>query len=308
LVENMSQIELASVPDPSVPKHSANRQSPQLWQQPIRSPEIQAEVERIGAFDPYVAVGRDTALFTCLNNWRDRRTCGRIMTVDRLGLGQALDYYTREQTKRRGNIIRIPAPIAYIEIDDPGNGKSVFLSILSFLANPINCGGLRDLRFRTWETIKKCGVKILIVNYADLLLFSGLNELMRIAEKCQISVVLAGTGRIDEILNPKTRKRYLQIHNTFLNYHQLSVLSSSETETVVNSWETKLGWARPMNLARDITIPRTLHDLSQGQICPLYDRLKQIAIWHLDNPHIEINANNISNLLINAQAPQVGLG
>jgi AAA domain len=303
----MSQIELASVPDPS-PKQSAKQQSPQLWQQPIRSPEIQAEVERIGALEPYIAVGRDAALLTCLNNWRDRRTCGRIMTVDRFSLYQSLDYYTTQQTKRRGDLIRIPAPVAYIEIDDPGNGKSVFLSILSFLANPINCGSLRDLRFRTWETIKKCGVKILIINYADLLLFSGFNELMRIAEICKISVVLTGTSRLDEILDPKTRKRYLPIHNTFLNYHHLSVLSSSETATVIQSWETKLGWAKAMNLVADTTIARTLHDLSQGQIRPLYDRLKQIAIWHLDNPQIEVNANNISNLLINAQAPQVGLG
>jgi hypothetical protein len=80
----MSQTHLASVPDPSISKRSTDRENLQLWQEPIRSPEIQAEVERIGTIDPYVAVGRDEALFVCLNNWRDRRTCGRIMTVDRL--------------------------------------------------------------------------------------------------------------------------------------------------------------------------------------------------------------------------------
>ena len=126
----MSQNHLASVPDPSINNRSADRQEPKLWQQPIRSPEIQAEVERIGTIDPYVAVGRDEALFTCLNNWRDRRTCGRIMTVDRLGLFKALDYYTNQQTRRRGDLIRMPAPVAYIEVDDPGNGKNIFLSIL----------------------------------------------------------------------------------------------------------------------------------------------------------------------------------
>ena len=168
----MSQTHLASVPDPSINNRSADRQSPQLWQKPIRLPEIQAEVERIGTIDPYVAVSRDEALFTCLNNWRDRRTCGRIMTVDRLGLFKALDYYTNQQTRRRGDLIRMPAPVAYIEVDDPGNGKNVFLSILDFLANPVSCGNPRDLRLRTWATIKKCGVKILVVNYADLLLFS----------------------------------------------------------------------------------------------------------------------------------------
>ncbi len=303
----MSQNHLASVPDPSITNCSADRQSPQLWQQPVRSPEIQAEVERIGTIDPYVAVGRDKELFICLNNWRDRRTCGRIMTVDRLGLSKALDYYTNQQTRRRGDLIRMPAPVAYIEVDDPGNGKNIFLSILDFLANPVSCGNPRDLRLRTWATIKKCGVKILVVNYADLLLFSGLNELMRISEKCGISVILCGTSRLDEILDAQHRKRYLPIHNTFLNHHRLSVLSVSETATVIKEWEDDLGWSRSMGLATGNEIVKSLNQLSDGQIQPLYDLLKRIAIWHLDNPHVEINANNISTLLTTVQAPQVGL-
>lgn len=303
----MSQNHLASVPDPSINNRSATQQSPQLWQQPIRSPEIQAEVERIGTIDPYVAVGRDKDLFVCLNNWRDRRTCGRIMTVDRLGLSKALDYYTNQQTRRRGDLIRMPAPVAYIEVDDPGNGKNIFLSILDFLANPVSCGNPRDLRLRTWATIKKCGVKILVVNYADLLLFSGLNELMRISEKCGISVVLCGTSRLDEILDAQHRKRYLPIHNTFLNHHRLSVLSASEIATVIGEWENTLGCSKSMGLATDKGIVKSLNQLSDGQIQPLYDLLKQIAIWHLDNPHVEINVNNISTLLTTVQAPQVGL-
>ena len=230
------------------------------------------------------------------------------MTVDRLGLFKALNYYTNQQTRRRRDLIRMPAPVAYIEIDDPGNGKNVFLSILDFLANPVSCGNPRDLRLRTWATIKKCGVKILIVNYADLLLFSGLNELMRISEKCEISVILCGTSRLDEILDAKHRKRYLPIHNTFLNHHKLSVLSASQTATVIEKWEEKLGWSKPMGLVTDNAIVKNLNELSDGQIQPLYDLLKQIAIWHLDNPHIEINANNISKLLTTVQAPQVGLG
>jgi hypothetical protein len=120
-------------------------------------------------------------------------------------------------------------------------------------------------------------------------------------------VILCGTSRLDEVLNPKNRKRYLPIHNTFLNHHKLSVLSSSEKDTVIQEWETKLGWTKPMNLAVDEAIANNLHLSSVGQIRPLYDLLKRIAIWHLDNPHIEINANNISTLLTTVQAPQVGL-
>jgi hypothetical protein len=160
---------------------------------------------------------------------------------------------------------------------------------------------------RTWATVKKCGVKILIVNYADLLLFSGLNELMRISEKRGISVVLCGTSRLDEILDAQHRKRYLPIHNTFLNHHRLSVLSMSETATAIGSWENTLGISNAMGLATNETIVKSLNQLSDGQIQPLYDLLKRIAIWHLDNPNIEINANNISTLLTTVQAPQVGL-
>ena len=304
----MSQTHLVSVPDPSIKNRSTDRQSPQLWQQPVRSPDIHAEVERIGMINPYVAVGRDEALFTCLNNWRDRRTCGRIMTVDRLGLFKALNYYTSQQTRRRGDLIRMPAPVAYIEIDDPGNGKNVFLSILDFLANPVSCGNPRDLRLRMWATIKKCGVKILIVNHADLLLFSGLNELMRISEKCGISVVLCGTSRLDEILDAQHKKRYLPIHNTFLNYHRLSVLSASEIATVIGEWENTLDSPKSMGLATDNAIVKILNQLSDGQIQPLYDLLKRIAIWRLDHPTIDINPNNISKVLTDVQPPQIGIG
>ena len=130
---------------------------------------------------------------------------------------------------------------------------------------------------------------------------------MRISEKCGISVILCGTSRLDEILDAQHRKRYLPIHNTFLNHHRLSVLSASEIATVIGSWENTLGWSKPMNLATYEVIVNSLNQLSNGQIQPLYDLLKQIAIWYLDEPNSEINANNISTLLTKVQAPQVGL-
>ena len=130
---------------------------------------------------------------------------------------------------------------------------------------------------------------------------------MRISEKCGISVILCGTSRLDEILDAQHRKRYLPIHNTFLNYHRLNVLSMKEIPTVIESWENTLGWSKPMYLATYEAIVNSLNQLSNGQIQPLYDLLKQITIWHLDNPHVEINVNNIFTSLTTVQAPQVGL-
>jgi hypothetical protein len=93
----MSQTHLASVPDPSITNRSADRQEAKLWQEPIRSPEIQAEVERIGALEPYVAVGRDPVLFTCLNNWRDRRIAV-AMSIRTQVLKYAPSHHANNQT------------------------------------------------------------------------------------------------------------------------------------------------------------------------------------------------------------------
>ena len=76
----MSQAELSAVT--SISNNKVDRQNPQVWQEPNRSTEIQAEVERIGTIEPYVGLARDRDLFVCLNSWRDRRACGRIMSVD----------------------------------------------------------------------------------------------------------------------------------------------------------------------------------------------------------------------------------
>ncbi len=131
---------------------------------------------------------------------------------------------------------------------------------------------------------------------------------MRISEKRGISVVLCGTSRLDEILDAQHRKSYLPIHNTFLNHHRLSVLSIGEITTVIKEWEDSLGWSKPMNLATDKDIIKNLNQSSDGQIQPLYDLLKRIAIWRLDNPNIEINPFNISKVLTDVQPPQVGIG
>ena len=86
------------------------------------------------------------------------------------------------------------------------------------------------------------------------------------------------------------------------------VTPSGEIPTVIGEWENTLGYSKSMGLATDKGIVKILNQLSNGQIQPLYDLLKQIAIWHLDNPHIEINVDNIFTLLTTVQAPQVGLG
>ncbi len=274
------------------------RQQPGL--QPSRSPEQQAEVERIGRIEPYVGVQRDFDLFDRLNHWRDLKICARVMTFDRLGLSKSLEYYTRQFVKRRGDFLQVPAPVAYIEVEQHRSPTDLFLLILEFLANPFDCKPLRDLRVRTWGTLKAYGVKTLIVNNADLLSFADFNELVRISEKLKISVILAGPPYLKDILDAKSpkKKRYINIHNTFLKYHQYNLLSLTDTATVIQTWDASgLHSSKPLNLASNPEIVKLLHTESDGLLRPLYEHLHEIAVWRLDHPKAQINPQNISQAL-----------
>jgi hypothetical protein len=310
----MSKSNTAIQPPEEEPRHSpqqkvdaqgagntqANVAIQQPGLQPSRSPEQQAEVERIGRIEPYVGVQRDQNLFDRLDYWRDLKICARVTTFDRLGLSKALDYYTKQRVKRRGDFLQLPAPVAYIEMEQHGSPTDLFLLILEFLSNPFDCRPLRDLRARTWGTLKGYGVKILIVNQADLLSFAAFNELVRIAEKLKISVILTGPPYLNDILdsNSNKKKRYINIHNTFLKYHPFNLLSQQDAATVIEQWEKSgLKWSKPLNLASNVEIVALLHEKCQGQLRPLYENLREIAVWRLDHPKAQINSQNISQAL-----------
>ncbi len=217
----MNQSNLAIQPPAEEPHHSQfqsgeieqsasalpNVSVPKLGKQRERSPEQQAEVERICQIDPYVGLQRDENLFTALNQWRETGTCGCITTMDRLGLAKSLMFYTQSHIKRRGGLLMTPAPLAYIEIEQNGSPTDLFLLILEFLVNPLDCGYLRQLRSRTWGTLKACGVKLLIVNNANLLSFKAFYELVRITEKLKIAVSLAGDPFLHDVIDPQGSKK-----------------------------------------------------------------------------------------------------
>ncbi|WP_040696846.1 AAA family ATPase [Nodosilinea nodulosa] len=267
---------------------------------PGRSAENQAEVERIGKINTYVSLSRDEALFEQLNTWRDLKLCARILTIDRLGIQRALEYYVRTQVKRRGSILQIPASIVLVEIEQNGSSTDLMLLILEFLSNPLDCGNLRDLRARVWGTLKAYGVKLLIVNNADLLSFKAFTELMRIFEKLNIPVVLAGMPYLDDMLDIQRlrNKKFVNIHNTFLKRCSFDTFSVSDTSKVIKNWERSgLRWSNPMKLDEDTAIVDYLHKASQGQLRPLYENLREIAVWKLDNPKAEINPQNVAQAL-----------
>jgi hypothetical protein len=278
-----------------------------LGKQKERSPEQQAEIERICRIEPYIGVPRDNDLFTKLNHWRDSGICGRILTVDRMGLAKSLTFYTQTHTKRRSGLLVTPAPVAYAEIEQNGSPIDLFLAILEFLVNPLDCGNLRQLRSRTWGTLKNYKVKILIINNADTLSYTAFRELMRTSEKLKISVVLAGSHYLNDILEPKAvdelknvkKNKYksVDIYNTFLKWHPYRTFDRDELKTIISGWEKELGWPQPLNLFLDSDILDVLQERSQGQLRVLYECLREIAMWKLDHSKAQVNFKNIKNAL-----------
>ncbi|MEP0923411.1 AAA family ATPase [Leptolyngbya sp. ST-U4] len=307
----MSQSNLAVQPpeeQPQVSQASSGASQPnnapfnparKLGKQRNRSPEQQAKVDQLRGIEPYVGVERDEELFTTLYKWWEAGVCGCITTTDRLGLKKSLTFYLNSHVKRRGSLLVTPAPVAYIEVEQNGSPTDLFLLLLNFLVNPLDCGHLRQLRSRTWGTLKSRGVKQLLVNNADLLSFKAFNELVRIRERLNISVVLTGSPYLNDIIdakNPK-KKEYLTIYNTFLKQHSYSTLDLGNVATVIQEWEERLNWTKPISLTSDDDVIRVLANASEGQLQVLYENLREVAIWKIDHPKAQINAQNVSAAL-----------
>lgn len=175
----------------------------------------------------------------------------------------------------------------------------MFVCIGEFLAHPFYSALLPQLRSQTLATLKSYKVKLLIINNADVLSFAAFNELMRIAEKLRISVVLAGSPYLNEILEPKgvKKNKYINIHNTFLKFHYYNVMNKEDLPTVILEWEKKVGWSKPLKLWADKDIVATLSDASSGQLRALYENLREIAAWKIDHPQAQSNSHNICTAL-----------
>lgn len=252
------------------------------------------EVERISRISPYLALPRDANLFNCLNKWRDSRICGRVITLDALGIVKALDVYLDANTRQRGGLIQVPATTVSITMEKNYREKDILLAILEFLSNPIICGSLRDLRKRAVATIKSYKVRNIIVVDSHYLSYGGFNELMSIARKLDISVVLVGMPYMDQLLL-SDKPHFVNIKDTFENEFVYQTLSLQETGEVVKTWESQaLGLIKPLNLFKNNEVIKELHNASGGKLSLLYISLRKVIAWHLEHPKAQLNHINIA--------------
>jgi hypothetical protein len=270
-----------------------------------RSPEQQAVVDHIRNSDTYLPLGRDQALFKWFNRQRDARCSGYITAINGADLRKTCQFYRMQLASRRGVLQAIPMPVVYAEVQQYGAPTDLFLSILGALGHPLaGVGPLRNLRSRTCATLKAYGVKLLVVGNAHYLSYKSFNELVEIARAARIAVIPAGSFGLDEILKCKS-KRYTDIYNTFLDSHEFVCFSKTETATLVTTWEAQVlvPLERQLNLTSIPGFCDSLYNKSNGQAEPLYECLRQIAIYMLDNSDTQLDSSSLNLILATRRPP-----
>ncbi|MEH2096517.1 ATP-binding protein [Nostoc sp.] len=300
----MSETNLAHVQPKLQKQFDASLQSAEELR---RLPEIQAEVERIGKADTYLPLDRDTELFDWLDDQRDAKLCGYVTSATGSGLLKACQLYRMQYVKRRGTLLEIPATVIYAEIDQHGGPTDLYYSILEEVGHPLtNVGALRDLRSRTWGTLKSYGVKILIVGNADYLTLEGFNELVDIFAKRRIPIILVGTYYLSENILERKSLPYVRVHDSFLEPYEFPNLTEENIIEVVDDWEQKfLTQDGQLNLTQLESVISYLKLKSGGLIEPLYDLLRKIAILKLDEPSFELSQANLIRKFGRRKEPKV---
>ncbi len=286
-------------------KRSSEQESPEQQREVSSKRSLEQQIDHIRNSDIYCPLQRDEALFKWFDTQRDARCSGYIKALNGADLQKACQFYRMRQARRRGVLQAIPMPVVYAEVKQYGAPTDLFLSILAALGHPLaGVGCLRDLRSRSWGTLKAFGVKLLIVGNAHYLSYKSFSELVEIARGSKIAVIPAGSLYLDEILNRQS-KRYTDIYNTFLDSHEFVSFSKKETVQVVASWEEQVlvPLERRLNLASILGFCDSLYNRCNGQAEPLYECLRKIAIYTLENSGTQLDLSSLEQILVTRRPP-----
>nr|WP_197484659.1 TniB family NTP-binding protein [Phormidesmis priestleyi] len=200
-------------------------------------------------------------------------------------------------------------PVAYAEVEQHGSPIDLLIAILESLGSPFaEIGPLKDIRSRTLGTLKSFGVKLLIIGNAGCLSYESYNEIVRLTWKLKIPVILAGSLFLSEIFSGflnRRGKRYRDIYNTFLDFHEYQAFQRNEIQQLITSWENQVlsDWSQKLDLVNMTGVADFLHHRCEGQAEPLYEILRKIAVFKLDNPTCQLDKASIEKMLSSRMIP-----
>lgn len=243
---------------------------------PPASPKIETEIERISTDSPFIKTQRDDDFHVWLNNQRDSKTCGLVLSAHRSGISEACKDYRLQHVKYRGAVLLLPVSVVYIRVSSGCTPAQLFVEALQALNRNLKFGRIGDLRRRVRGTLREYGVKLLIIDDAHYLKLKALRELVQIHEFLKIPIILSGTGELYDQL----KSEWKQVHNSFLSVHAFSAMTLDQTGSVVEKWLEFLGWEEESDLLYEDVLTK-LHQKTGGLTGPLNDTLQMIAIQAL---------------------------
>ena len=271
----------------------------------LLSAEVSNFIESIRKSDTYYLSLRDQQLFKWIDFQRDSRANGYAVAVSCADLRKACQFYRLKYVRKRGSLHTIPMPVVYAQVQQPGSPTDLFLAILSELSNPFTGAcQLKILKSRTWMTLSYYNVSMLIVGNAHYLSYKSFNELVEITRHLKISVILVGSLYLHEILTRQSKK-YTDVTNTFLDWHEFGSFQKQEIAPLVSSWESQVldKWERRLNLASDKGVLAILYERSGGQAEALYEMLRKIAIFYLEKPDLTLSVSSLNTILLTRSQP-----
>jgi hypothetical protein len=205
---------------------------------------LEVEIERL-RHKNIVEVEQVCQLHDWLESKRRSRQSCRVVGESRTGKTVACDSY-RLRHRPIQEVGKPPiVPVVYIQPPQECSSGELFRVIIEHLKYKMVKGTVGEIRSRTLQILKRCGVEMLIIDEADRLKPKTFADVRDFFDNLGISVVLVGTDRLDAVI-----KRDEQVYNRFRACYRFGKLQGNEFKETVEIWEQDvLRLPVPSNLA-----------------------------------------------------------
>lgn len=206
----------------------------QLGPVPLADEKLQTEIARLNR-KSFVQLAQVQSLHDWLEGKRQAKQCCRVVGESRTGKTLACDAY-RLRHKPLQQLGKPPiVPVVYIQVPQECGSKDLFQIIIEHLKYKMTRGTVSEIRARTMQVLKGCGVEMLIIDEADRLKPKTFADVRDIFDKLEIAVVLVGTDRLDAVI-----KRDEQVYNRFRACHRFGKLAGAEFQRTIDVWEKQI--------------------------------------------------------------------
>jgi hypothetical protein len=195
---------------------------------------LQAEIERLRKRS-FVQLEQVKKLHDWLEGKRHSRQSCRVVGESRTGKTMSCNTY-RLRHQPIQEVGKPPiVPVVYIQPPQECPARELFRTIIEHLKYKMVKGTIGEIRSRTFQVLKRCGVEMLIIDEADRLKPKTFADVRDIFDLLGISVVLVGTQRLDNVI-----KNDEQVYNRFGACHHFGKLSGKEFRQTVEIWEKQV--------------------------------------------------------------------